>query len=85
VTEAFTCEGIEIVPIPVEHGDWTIFGFRIGGFAYITDTNGIPDSSMRLLEGIDVLALDGLRPAPRHPTHFTTDEAVACALATGAR
>jgi phosphoribosyl 1,2-cyclic phosphate phosphodiesterase len=85
VTEAFTCEGIEIVPIPVEHGDWTIFGFRIGRFAYITDTNGIPDSSMRLLEGIDVLALDGLRPAPRHPTHFTTDEAVACALEIGAR
>jgi phosphoribosyl 1,2-cyclic phosphate phosphodiesterase len=40
---------------------------------------------MRLLEGIDVLALDGLRPAPRHPTHFTIREAVEVAKTIGAR
>lgn len=72
----FTAAGIDIVPIPVLHGDWTIFGFRIGRFAYITDTNGIPPESMRLLEGVGVLALDGLRPAPPHPTHFTIGDAV---------
>ena len=81
----FTHEGIDIVPLPVAHGDWTILGFRIGRFAYITDTNGIPESTMRLLEGVDVLALDGLRPAPSHPTHFTIDEAVAVAKRIGAR
>ena len=85
VDEAFTHEGIEIVPIPVQHGDWMILGYRIGPFAYITDTNGIPDSSMRLLEGIEVLALDGLRPAPAHPTHFTISQAVAAAQRIGAR
>lgn len=79
VWDAFEHEGLEIVPIPVEHGDWTILGFRIGKFAYITDTNGIPPSSMKLLEGVEVLALDGLRPAPPHPTHFTIDEAIRCA------
>src|SRR4030095_4724878 len=72
-------------PLPVCHGDWTIFGFRIGRFAYITDTNGIPDATMGLLEDLDVLALDGLRPFPRHPTHFTIDEAVRCAQRIGAR
>src|SRR5688572_15220542 len=76
VDEPFTHDGVEITPIPVSHGDWTILGYRIGNFAYITDTNGIPDSSARLLEGIEVLALDGLRPAPPHPTHFTIDEAI---------
>ena len=81
----FVHDGIEVVPIPVAHGDWTILGFRIGAFAYITDTNGIPESSMELLRGVEVLALDGLRPAPRHPTHFTTDEAVECAQQIGAR
>jgi phosphoribosyl 1,2-cyclic phosphate phosphodiesterase len=81
----FTHEGIEIIPIPVTHGDWTILGYRIGNFAYITDTNGIPPSSMKLLEGVEVLALDGLRPAPPHPTHFTISEAIACAAEIGAR
>jgi phosphoribosyl 1,2-cyclic phosphate phosphodiesterase len=81
----FTHEGIDIVPIPVRHGDWTILGYRIGGFAYITDTNGIPDESMHLLEGVDTLALDGLRPSPRHPTHFTIDEAIAAAARVAPR
>ena len=85
VTEPFTHDGIEIIPIPVEHGDWTILGFRIGDFAYITDTNGIPDGSMRLLDGVTSLALDGLRQAPRHPTHFVIDEAVEVAQRIGAR
>jgi phosphoribosyl 1,2-cyclic phosphate phosphodiesterase len=85
VTEAFTHEGVEIVPIPVLHGDWTILGFRVGPFAYITDTNGVPPSSIELLRGVEVLALDGLRVAPPHPTHFTIDEAVACAQKIGAR
>lgn len=81
----FVHEGIRVVPIPVAHGNWTIFGFRIGPFAYITDTNGIPDASMELLEGVEVLALDGLRPAPPHPTHFTIGEAVAAARKIGAK
>jgi phosphoribosyl 1,2-cyclic phosphate phosphodiesterase len=79
VESAFAHDGIDILPIPVHHGDWTILGYRIGPFAYITDTNGIPDASLALLEGVDTLALDGLRPSPRHPTHFTIDEAVAVA------
>ena len=85
VEERFSHDGIEITPIPVSHGEWTILGFRIGGFAYITDTNGIPPSSMRLLEGIEVLALDGLRPGPNHPTHFTISQAMRCAQEIGAR
>jgi phosphoribosyl 1,2-cyclic phosphate phosphodiesterase len=85
VDGAFTHDGIDIVPIPVRHGDWTILGYRIGSFAYITDTNGIPDESVALLEGVDTLALDGLRPSPRHPTHFTIGEAVTAAQRIGPR
>lgn len=81
----FTHEGVEITPLPVSHGEWTILGFRVGGFAYITDTNGIPDETMALLEGIDTLALDGLRQSPRHPTHFTIGEAIDVAQRIGAR
>lgn len=85
VDAPFEHEGIEIIPLPVEHGDWMILGFRIGPFAYITDTNGIPPMTRKLLEGVDVLALDGLRPAPAHPTHFTIGEAVDAAKQIGAR
>lgn len=81
----FTHEGIDVVPLPVIHGDWTILGFRIGPFAYITDTNGIPDETARLLEGVEELALDGLRPAPPHPTHFTIPESVVVARRLGAK
>jgi phosphoribosyl 1,2-cyclic phosphate phosphodiesterase len=85
VESAFLHEDVEIIPIPVAHGDWTILGYRIGRFAYITDTNGVPPSSIELLRGIDVLALDGLRPSPRHSTHFTIEQAVTCAAEIGAR
>ena len=85
IAGAFTHDGIDIVPLPVAHGDWTILGFRIGPFAYITDTNGIPNATMRLLEGVESLALDGLRRSPPHPTHFTIDEAVEVAQKIGAK
>lgn len=85
VDAPFTHDGVEITPIPVLHGNWTILGFRIGNFAYITDTNGIPPRSIELLRGVEVLALDGLRPAPPHPTHFTIAEAIAASHEIGAR
>lgn len=81
----FEYEGVSIVPIPVAHGDWTIYGYRIGPFAYLTDTNGIPAASRALLEGIETLAIDGLRPSPHHPTHFTVPEAIEAARAIGAK
>jgi phosphoribosyl 1,2-cyclic phosphate phosphodiesterase len=80
----FALGGQEIVPVPVRHGTWTILGFRFGGFAYLTDCNAIPESSMPLLEDLDVLVLDALRHRP-HPTHFTVAQAVQVAKAVGAK
>lgn len=74
----------EIVPVPLRHGHRMILGFRFGRFAYLTDCNAIPDSSLPLLEGLDVLVLDALRRRP-HPTHFCLDEALAMAAQIGAR
>jgi phosphoribosyl 1,2-cyclic phosphate phosphodiesterase len=83
IETAFRVGELEIIPIPVDHGEWTILGFRIGNFAYITDTNGIPAASRPLLEGVEILALDGLRPAPSHSTHFTIPEAIDAAKELG--
>ncbi len=72
----FTLGRQEIVPVPVRHGARTIYGFRVGGFAYLTDCNGIPDASWDLLQGLDTLVIDALRHRP-HPSHFTVAEALA--------
>ncbi len=74
----------EVQPVPVRHGGRTILAFRFGRFAYVTDCNAIPDESVALLSGVDVLVLDALRHRP-HPTHFTVAEATVMARRIGAR
>jgi phosphoribosyl 1,2-cyclic phosphate phosphodiesterase len=80
----FCIGGQEIVPVPIMHGRREILGFRIGALGYLTDCSGIPDASLALLEGIEVLVLDALRRRP-HPTHFCLDQAVDMAGRIGAR
>ena len=67
--------GVEFTPVPVLHGSRTIYGFRFGPAAYLTDHSDIPESSMELLRGLDVLFLDALRYKP-HPTHSTVEQSV---------
>lgn len=74
---------VEVIPIPAKHGQLDVFGFRIGRFAYLTDVSAIPESSFPLLEGLDVLVLDGLRDEP-HPTHLTFADATEVARQVGA-
>ena len=75
---------LDIQPVPVFHNTLPVLGFRLGGFAFLTDCNRVPDESRKLLQGLDVLVLDALRHRP-HPAHFTLDEAVAEARRIGAR
>ncbi len=65
-----------VVPVPVRHGVWTVYGFRIGPLAYVTDAKTIPASSLELLRGVEVLVLNALRDRP-HPTHLSLAEALA--------
>lgn len=60
--------GLSFLPIPVLHGPNRTTGWRFGSAAYLTDHNEIPESTLPLLEGLDVLFLDGLRYKP-HATH----------------
>lgn len=80
----FTAGGVEVLPVPVMHGVLPILGYRVGNIAYVTDTNDIPDRSIAMLEGLDVLVLDALRHHA-HPTHYALEEAVAMARRIGAR
>jgi phosphoribosyl 1,2-cyclic phosphate phosphodiesterase len=73
--EPFVVLGQRVVPVPLRHAHFDVFGFRIDDVAYCTDVNLIPSQSWRLLEGLDVLILDALRPTP-HPGHFGLDQAL---------
>jgi phosphoribosyl 1,2-cyclic phosphate phosphodiesterase len=67
--------GVEFQPIRLFHGKGTVYGFRFGRAAYLTDHSDIPDESMELLCGLDVLFLDALRHRP-HPTHSTVERSL---------
>jgi phosphoribosyl 1,2-cyclic phosphate phosphodiesterase len=74
-SEPFSVLGELVTPIPLLHGHWDVFGFRIGDVAYCTDVSEIPRSSWPRLEGLRVLVLDALRLKP-HPAHFCIDQAL---------
>jgi len=74
--QPFDLFGVTFTPVPLRHGRGTVHGFRFGSAAYLTDHNLIPEPSLRLLEGLDVLFLDALRYKP-HPTHSTVERSIA--------
>ena len=79
LTQSVYVDECKVTPLPVSHGKDTIYGYLVEGdgkrLAYIPDCNGIPETTFQLLENLDVMILDGLRPNP-HPTHFTISECV---------
>jgi phosphoribosyl 1,2-cyclic phosphate phosphodiesterase len=75
-TEPFRVLEEWVTPIPLHHGRFNVLGFRIGNVAYCTDVSEIPERSWPLLEGLDVLILDALRPGKPHPSHFSLEEAL---------
>jgi phosphoribosyl 1,2-cyclic phosphate phosphodiesterase len=79
----FTVGDWDIVPLPVFHGPEPILGYRVGDFAFITDVTEIPESTIALMQGLKVLALDCLRETP-HSTHLHFAKAVEYAQRIGA-
>jgi phosphoribosyl 1,2-cyclic phosphate phosphodiesterase len=73
--EPFSVLGQRVVPIPLIHAHFEVYGFRIDDVAYCTDVNRIPPESWPRLEGLRVLVLDALRQRP-HPAHFSLEEAL---------
>ncbi len=76
----FLIGDIEVTPVRVDHASVDSFGyvFRAEGksLGYISDAKKIPDASMPLLTGLDVLAMDALG-LKIHPTHMTLMENIA--------
>ena len=72
----FPLMGLQFIPVPLQHGELEVLGYRFGRGAYLTDFGSLPDSSLASLEDLDVLIIDALRDIP-HPMHQTVDQALA--------
>jgi len=68
----------QILPIEVMHHKLPVFGYRLDGFAYITDAKTIADKEKKKLQNLDILVLNALQAEP-HISHLTLDEAVGLA------
>jgi len=73
--ESAEVAGVRFQRVPLLHGELSVAGFRFGSAAYLTDMSSIPDTSLPLLEGLDVLIIDALRKQP-HPSHANIDQAL---------
>lgn len=69
VGSGFTAGGLDIVPIPIKHGQLDILGYRIGALAYMTDLSAVPDSSLPLLENLETMIISCVRYR-FHRTHL---------------
>ena len=49
-----------VLPVAVPHGRVTVYGYRIGPLAYVTDAKGIPESARELFRGVKVLVINAL-------------------------
>ncbi len=81
VRETFTIRDVEITPIPVLHGNVETNGFLFRfrnhkTMAYLPDVKIIPDTSLALLHGCDILAIDALHHRAHH-NHMNVEEAIA--------
>lgn len=79
---------LRVTPLPVEHASIETIGFLFedgaARLAYLPDVKRVPDATLEMARGVDVLIVDALRAAD-HPTHFTTAEALAFAKACEAK
>jgi phosphoribosyl 1,2-cyclic phosphate phosphodiesterase len=87
VESPFRVGDVEVTPLPVEHGPKPTFGFRFdadgSSLAYVPDCKSMPEGTIDLIRGVDVMLLDALRYR-EHMTHMTIDESVALLQQIGA-
>jgi phosphoribosyl 1,2-cyclic phosphate phosphodiesterase len=74
---------VDVTAVPVPHGPVTVFAYRIGALAYVTDAKRVPPDAIALLHGARVLVVSALFRQP-HPSHLSFGEALQVARSVGA-
>ncbi len=64
-----------VVPVEAYHNRLQVFGYRIGGFTYLTDVKSMADDQLEKIKGCTVLVVNALRQEPHH-SHFNLEEAL---------
>lgn len=65
----------EFTPLPVNHYQMDILGFRTGDFAYITDAKIVPVETIEALRGTKTLVINALRHK-EHISHMNLKQAL---------
>lgn len=81
--ETVSIGGIDVTPVVVPHGTVTVYAYRIGSLAYVTDAKFLPPDALERLRGAKVLVLNALFRT-QHPTHLSFSEALSAARDVGA-
>jgi phosphoribosyl 1,2-cyclic phosphate phosphodiesterase len=81
--EPLSIGDLEIIPISVMHFQLPVYGFRIGGFTYITDAKTISEMEKEKMKGSEVLVINALQKES-HISHLTLEEALDIAAEIGA-
>jgi len=81
--ETVTIGDVDVTAVPVPHGKMTVYAYRIGPLAYVTDAKTIPPAALDKLRGAQVLVINALFRT-EHPTHLSIPEAVRAAREIGA-
>jgi phosphoribosyl 1,2-cyclic phosphate phosphodiesterase len=79
----FAVGDLDVTPVRVPHGAVTVFAYRIGPLAYVTDAKSIPEDALQILRGASVLVINALFRT-EHPTHLSIPEAIDVAREVGA-
>jgi phosphoribosyl 1,2-cyclic phosphate phosphodiesterase len=74
---------VDVTAVPVPHGPVTVYAYRIGPLAYVTDAKSMPQSAIAMLRGARVLVINALFHVP-HASHLSVPEAIAASRAIGA-
>jgi phosphoribosyl 1,2-cyclic phosphate phosphodiesterase len=81
--ETVTIGDVDVTAVPVPHGKMTVYAYRIGPLAYVTDAKMIPPAALETLRGAQVLVINALFRT-EHPTHLSIPEAVRVSREIGA-
>ncbi len=72
--EPFFIHDLKVYPFKVKHGDLDILGYKFNDhLAYITDSNGLNETTLHTILKVPVLVINALHQRPHH-SHYTLDQ-----------